>query len=82
VKEYSRADRQKESASFENAGRDRHHVRARYGRHACDLRAYQDAREAGELKVRVYCLSECHIAKMIAAAVRRSLGDEWCESAE
>src|SRR5947208_16728130 len=43
-----------------------------------DLRAYQDAREAGELKVRVYCfIGKGSIAKMIAAGVRTGLGDEW-----
>jgi predicted amidohydrolase YtcJ len=43
-----------------------------------DLRAYQDARESGELKVRVYCFIGNHsIAKMIAAGVRTGLGDEW-----
>ncbi len=43
-----------------------------------DLRAYQDAREAGELLFRVYCLiGYTHIEKMIAAGVRTGLGDEW-----
>jgi predicted amidohydrolase YtcJ len=43
-----------------------------------DLRAYQDARDAGELPVRVYCsLHESHIEKMIAAGIRTGLGDEW-----
>jgi predicted amidohydrolase YtcJ len=43
-----------------------------------DLRAYQDAHEAGELPVRVYCsLHESHIEKMIAAGIRTGLGDEW-----
>jgi predicted amidohydrolase YtcJ len=43
-----------------------------------DLRAYQDAREAGELLFRVYCLIGCqHIDRMIAAGVRTGLGDEW-----
>jgi hypothetical protein len=43
-----------------------------------DLRAYQDARESGDLKVRVYCFIGNHsIAKMIAAGVRTGLGDEW-----
>jgi predicted amidohydrolase YtcJ len=43
-----------------------------------DLRAYQDARDAGELAVRVYCLiGSDAIDKMIAAGVRTGLGDEW-----
>src|SRR5206468_6599649 len=43
-----------------------------------DLRAYQDAREAGDLKVRVYCfIWHSSIANMIAAGVRTGLGDEW-----
>ena len=43
-----------------------------------DLRAYQDAREAGDLKVRVYCfIGNAGIGKMIAAGVRTGLGDEW-----
>jgi hypothetical protein len=43
-----------------------------------DLRAYQDARESGDLKVRVYCfIMNRSIAKMIAAGVRTGLGDEW-----
>ncbi len=43
-----------------------------------DLRAYQDAREAGELGLRVYChISHSHIDRMLAAGVRSGLGDEW-----
>jgi predicted amidohydrolase YtcJ len=43
-----------------------------------DLRAYQDALEAGELTVRVYCLINFrHIDRMIAAGVRTGLGNEW-----
>jgi predicted amidohydrolase YtcJ len=43
-----------------------------------DLRAYQDARDAGELDVRVYCLiGYAAIERMIAAGVRTGLGDEW-----
>jgi predicted amidohydrolase YtcJ len=43
-----------------------------------DLRAYQDARDSGELLFRVYChLNYTHIDKMIAAGVRTGLGDEW-----
>jgi predicted amidohydrolase YtcJ len=43
-----------------------------------DLRAYQDARDAGELSVRVYCLiGSMHLERMLAAGVRTGLGDEW-----
>lgn len=43
-----------------------------------DLRAYQDAREAGELGLRVYCLIRYgSLSEMIAAGVRTGLGDEW-----
>jgi predicted amidohydrolase YtcJ len=43
-----------------------------------DLRAYQDARDAGELSVRVYCLiGSMHLDRMLAAGVRTGLGDEW-----
>ena len=43
-----------------------------------DLRAYQDAQEAGELSMRVYCLiGYQHLDQMIAAGVRTGLGDEW-----
>jgi predicted amidohydrolase YtcJ len=43
-----------------------------------DLRAYQDARQAGSLAVRVYCLIGSNaIDRMIAAGVRTRLGDEW-----
>jgi predicted amidohydrolase YtcJ len=43
-----------------------------------DLRAYQDAREAGELSVRVYCfIRYSEIDRMIAAGIRTGLGDEW-----
>ncbi|MGH9900363.1 MAG: amidohydrolase [Pyrinomonadaceae bacterium] len=43
-----------------------------------DLRAYQDARDAGELSMRVYCLvGSSHIDRMLAAGVRTGLGDEW-----
>lgn len=42
------------------------------------LRAYQDAREAGELSFRVYCLMFSGVLdRMIAAGVRTGLGDEW-----
>ena len=43
-----------------------------------DLRAYQEAREAGELIFRVYCLiGYQHIDQMLAAGIRTGLGDEW-----
>ncbi len=43
-----------------------------------DLRAYQDAREAGELSLRVYChLRVAHLDHMIAAGVRTGLGVDW-----
>jgi predicted amidohydrolase YtcJ len=43
-----------------------------------DLRAYQDARQAGSFSVRVYCLiGSSAIDRMIAAGVRTGLGDEW-----
>lgn len=48
-----------------------------YGTHD-DLRAYQDARDAGELLMRVYCLiGYFDIDRMIAAGVRTGFGDEW-----
>jgi hypothetical protein len=43
-----------------------------------DLRAYQDARESGDLTLRVYCLIGAqHLDRMLAAGVRTGLGDEW-----
>ncbi len=43
-----------------------------------DLRAYQDARAAGELSMRVYCLiGYYHIDRMIASGIRTGFGDEW-----
>jgi predicted amidohydrolase YtcJ len=43
-----------------------------------DLRAYQDARDAGDLSLRVYCLiNSTHFDRMLAAGVRTGLGDEW-----
>ena len=52
---------------------------------ACDadsqpenLRAYEDARDAGELLTRVYChVARNAIDRLIAAGVRTGLGDEW-----
>jgi predicted amidohydrolase YtcJ len=41
-----------------------------------DLRAYQDARDSGELLYRAYCFIN-YIDAMIAAGVRTGLGDEW-----
>ncbi len=41
------------------------------------LRAYQDARDAGELALRVYCfIVHAHLKDMIAAGIRTGLGDE------
>ena len=43
-----------------------------------DLRAYQDAHEAGEFSLRVYCfIAAPYIDRMIAAGVRTGLGNEW-----
>ncbi len=43
-----------------------------------DLRAYQDAREAGELSLRVYChIAHPYFDHMLEAGVRTGLGDEW-----
>ncbi len=43
-----------------------------------DLRAYQDARAAGELSSRIYCMvGYAHLDRMIAAGVRTGFGDEW-----
>lgn len=43
-----------------------------------DLRAYQDARDSGDLPMRVYCLIAWnYIDRMIAAGVRTGFGDEW-----
>jgi predicted amidohydrolase YtcJ len=43
-----------------------------------DLRAYQDARDASELALRVYCLmGYFELDEMLAAGVRTGLGDKW-----
>jgi predicted amidohydrolase YtcJ len=43
-----------------------------------DLRAYQDARDSGELLYRAYCFINYHyLDAMIEAGVRTGLGDEW-----
>ena len=43
-----------------------------------DLRAYQDTREAGELRTRLYCMvGYPHLDRMLAAGVRTGLGDDW-----
>jgi len=43
-----------------------------------DLRGYQDAREGGELSVRVYCLMHYGaLDNLIASGIRTGLGDEW-----
>ncbi len=43
-----------------------------------DLRAYQDAREAGEMYSRIYCMiGYTHLDRMVAAGVRTGFGDDW-----
>ncbi len=43
-----------------------------------DLRAYQDAREAGQLKMRAYChIYQAFMDQMLAAGVKTGLGDDW-----
>jgi hypothetical protein len=43
-----------------------------------DLRGYQDARDAGQLRTRIYChLNESYLDRMINAGVRTGFGDEW-----
>lgn len=43
-----------------------------------DLRAYQDARDSGDLSLRVYCMIyQEFVPRMIEAGVRTGLGDEW-----
>jgi hypothetical protein len=43
-----------------------------------DLAAYQDARAASELSVRVYCfIRQPGVARMLSAGVHTGLGDEW-----
>ena len=43
-----------------------------------DLRAYQDARDAGDLPLRIYCfIGSQFIDQMLAAGIRTGLGDEW-----
>jgi predicted amidohydrolase YtcJ len=43
-----------------------------------DLRAYQDARDSGDLLYRAYCfINYRYIDAMIEAGVRTGLGDEW-----
>ncbi len=52
---------------------------------ACDamgdpqsLQSYQDARDAGELRTRIYChIMLSSIDKLMAAGVRTGFGDEW-----
>jgi predicted amidohydrolase YtcJ len=42
------------------------------------LQAYEDAFEAGDLKIRIYCMIfYTHIDKMIAAGVRTGMGNDW-----
>jgi predicted amidohydrolase YtcJ len=43
-----------------------------------DLRGYQDARESGQLNMRVYChIYQAFMDQMLAAGVKTGLGDEW-----
>jgi len=43
-----------------------------------DLRGYQDAREMGQLNMRVYChIYQAFMDQMLAAGVKTGLGDEW-----
>jgi predicted amidohydrolase YtcJ len=43
-----------------------------------DLRAYQDARDSGDLSLRVYCsIYYPYMDRMLDAGVRTGLGDEW-----
>jgi len=43
-----------------------------------DLRAYQDACEAGQLSLRIYChIYQAFMDQMLAAGVKTGLGDEW-----
>jgi len=43
-----------------------------------DLRAYQDARDSGDLLYRAYCFINYHyIDSMLDAGVRTGLGDDW-----
>ena len=43
-----------------------------------DLRAYQDAREAGQLKMRVYChIYHTFMDQMLAAGIKTGFGDDW-----
>ncbi len=42
------------------------------------LQAYEDAYEAGDLHIRIYCMiRHIHIDKMIAAGVRTGMGNDW-----
>jgi len=46
-----------------------------------DLRAYQDARDSGDLLYRAYCfINYRHVDSMIDAGVRTGLGDAWFAS--
>ncbi len=43
-----------------------------------DLRAYQDARESGDLSLRIYCMIyQAFVPKLIDAGVRTGFGDDW-----
>jgi predicted amidohydrolase YtcJ len=42
------------------------------------LRAYQDARESGDLRMRIYChIYHAFMDQMLAAGIKTGLGDEW-----
>lgn len=42
------------------------------------FRAYQDAHEAGDLSLRIYCLiGYTHLDKMLQAGIRTGVGNEW-----
>jgi len=43
-----------------------------------DLRAYQDARESGQLKMRIYChIYQEFMDQMLGAGIKTGLGDDW-----
>jgi hypothetical protein len=43
-----------------------------------DLRAYQDARDSGDLSLRIYChIYHSFMDQMLAAGIKTGLGDEW-----
>ncbi|MFN7920467.1 MAG: amidohydrolase [Bryobacteraceae bacterium] len=77
--EYSRADRQ-EGVKIISRMMNKAGVTSvnDTGGSPLDLRAYQDAHEAGDLGLRVYCLIGVGwLDQMLAAGVRTGLGNEW-----